>query len=150
MLLAVVVLMAGCGDHVDTADVVAGDDGKSAVTTIDPPRPVPTTPATRAGMLIVFLDDDASQEAIDAVRDRLEGHVGVGNVTYFTHEEAHAEFVAMFKDQPDMVSKTSPAELPRSLRVKPDGRDDELAIANAVSAMDGVKEVICDGRGRCQ
>jgi cell division protein FtsX len=132
------------------ADVVCPAGGRCLDAAADGDRgPRPSAVPSREGMLIVFLEDDASAEVVAAIRKRLEQHAGAGGVMFVDHDDAHAEFAAMFKDEPDMVRKTSPAELPRSLRVKTNDAQNERALAEAVTGMEGVKDVVCPGRGRC-
>lgn len=146
-LLVGVLLFAGCGDEPATTDVAVavdayGADGSETA-------PTPTIVESRDGVLVAFLDDDASPAEIGAVRERLEEHAGAGTASFMDHDAAQAEFVAMFKHRPDMVSAVTPRNLPRSLRVRPNDPTTESAIVEAVSGMAGVTEVLCSRRGRC-
>jgi hypothetical protein len=142
-------LLGGCGDPPSAEVTTTAADGRPAEGE-EELTPKPTLLASRQGVLIVFLHDDAPPAAVDAIRSRLEEHVGPGGVTFVSKEEAHAEFSAMFQDQPEVVAGTSPADLPRSLRVKPAGREEEQAIEAAVAGLPGVKEVVCADRGQCR
>ena len=144
VVLLLAALFAGCGNEPASVET-----RPSPTVEEDDRSPQPTTVPTRDGMLIVFLDDEATPSAIAAIRQQLEAHVGVGNASFFSKEDAHAEFSAMFRDEPDMVAKTSPAQLPRSLRVRPPDREAERTIADSVAPMEGVKAVVCAERGQC-
>jgi hypothetical protein len=147
--LAGLALLGGCGDPPGAEVTTTAADGR-ATEGEEELGPKPTLLASRQGALIVFLHDDAPPSDIDAIRARLEEHVGPGGVTFVSKEDAHAEFSAMFQDRPEVVAGTSPADLPRSLRVKPTGSEQEQAIEAFVEDLPGVKAVVCADRGQCR
>ena len=151
--LTLVTLFAGCGEPEGERELAATTgttEADDTGTTTEDGMPEPTAVPGREGMLMVFLEADASPAAVDAIRARLEAHVGAGRVRFVSPEEAHAEFEAMFADEPEMVSGTSPADLPASLRVRPVDREAELAIHDDVVGLEGVKAVVCADRGQCR
>ena len=90
-----VLLLSSCGGSPDEGTVLAVDAyGPGAAS--DEDAPTPTVVPTRVGVLVVFLDDDASSEAVRAIRERIEQLAGAGSATFFDHEDAHAEFAEMF------------------------------------------------------
>src|SRR5690606_37679755 len=68
---------------------------------------------------IVFLNPNASQDQIDAVRSDLEGDTEVESIHFVDKEAAYAEFKELFRDSPEMIESVTPEVLPASFRVEP-------------------------------
>ncbi|MBO5783678.1 MAG: permease-like cell division protein FtsX [Clostridia bacterium] len=52
--------------------------------------------------VVVFIDENATEEQSDALEDQLRGHENVNEVYYVSQDEALKEYMAMFPDQEDM------------------------------------------------
>jgi streptogramin lyase len=113
-------------------------------------NPLTTAEDSRAGKLLVFLHNEASADDLDQIREQLERHPATRGITYLDHAAAHAEFAQMFKDQPDLVRRTTPEELPRSFQVVPSSVASANAIAQAVKGLPGVKELVCPTGRPCE
>ena len=92
--------------------------------------PVPTPPA--ATQLVVFLADDVTTAQKATIVARLRVLPGAAVVSFETREEAYRRFKELFKDNPDLVNQTSPADLPESYRVA-------LAAAVGESTLTGIR-----------
>jgi cell division transport system permease protein len=97
------------------------------------PRPVPAN-------VIVTLTDDISAGQKRAVGKVLSATAGVSTVRYVSRPEAYREFKKAFKNRPDLLKVTRPADLPESYRVSlADGSAIRTVIAK-VRDLPGVKE----------
>ena len=67
---------------------------------------------------IVFMQPDAQQGQIDAVRQSLQSNPNVSTVDYLDHDAAYAEFKTIFADQPEYVNNITAADLPPNFKVK--------------------------------
>lgn len=93
---------------------------------------------------IVFMNPDASQEQLDAVRKDLEGNARIEQVTFVDKQQAYTEFKELFKDSPEMVSSVTPDILPTSFRVVPKEKSAEViaALSELYRVQPGVREVV--------
>lgn len=99
----------------------------------------------RAGVeFIVYMQPTATPEQIESVRRDLTESPQVERVTYFTQEDAYAEFQELFRNSPQMVAGVTPADMPSSFRVVPVEKDTEVirALGEQFSAKPGVEEVV--------
>jgi cell division transport system permease protein len=75
---------------------------------------------------IVFMNPDASQEQIDAVKRDLGDNPQVKGVTFFDKQQAYDEFKRLYPDTPELVEALSPDQMPTSFRVVPDDADSRI------------------------
>lgn len=66
--------------------------------------------------IVVFVEPDATDEAIEAVRTVLTGSALVGEVTYVDRDASYAETLRLFEDQPTMLEVLEPEDVPTSFR----------------------------------
>ncbi len=96
----------------------------------------------------VFLRDDATTEARDAIRRRLEPLPGVAQVDYVTKDEALRRFRGAFGDLAELSAELQSNPLPASLEAflapAPDSSAVARSIAAAVAGQPGVEEVRYD------
>ena len=92
---------------------------------------------------IVFMNPDATQEQIDAVARDLQANPQVKKVSFFTKQQAYAEFQKYYPDSPDLVSVLTVDQMPTSYRVVPKVADENVieAIGNQFVKKPGVYQV---------
>jgi cell division transport system permease protein len=95
---------------------------------------------------IVFMQPDAPQATIDAVRAELESSPQVAEVDYFDQDDAFQEFQELFADEPELVESVTADILPPSFRVKPVDAETEVVegLAGTFDGQPGVREVVFD------
>lgn len=93
--------------------------------------------------LQIFMNRDATQNQIDGVRRGLTSELkqDVQSFTYLNKADAYREFKRLFKDQPDLVSATSPDSLPTSFKVTPKKASQTQTIADRYQSDPGVAKV---------
>jgi cell division transport system permease protein len=93
---------------------------------------------------IVYMQPDATEPQIEAVRGDLEENPQVESLTYLDHEAAYEEFLELFEDSPDLTENVTPDILPTSFKVVPVRADDEvvLALSEQFETKAGVREVV--------
>lgn len=69
--------------------------------------------------LSIYMNPDASQSQIDAVRSGLENSPEVKRVTYVNKDEAFEEAKVVLAESPDSLQALSPPVMPTSFRVVP-------------------------------
>ncbi|MGH9188267.1 MAG: cell division protein FtsX [Acidimicrobiales bacterium] len=93
---------------------------------------------------IVFMQPDAQQGQLDAVRVELEESPQVKEITYIDHDGAYEEFRRLFADSPDLIDNITPDILPTSYKVVP--RDPDSAVVDSLvdqfEKSPGVREVV--------
>ena len=93
---------------------------------------------------IVFMQPDAQQAQLDAVRQELDESPQVEGVTYVDHAGAYEEFKSLFADSPELIKNVTPEILPTSFKVIP--RDPDPAIVDSLvqqfETEPGVREVV--------
>jgi cell division transport system permease protein len=67
---------------------------------------------------IVYMNPDASQDQIDAVKRALETNPHVESTRYLDHDAANAEFKQIFADEPAIRDSLTPAQTPTSYKVQ--------------------------------
>ena len=76
---------------------------------------------------IVYMNPEANQEQIDAVRRALDESPQVEDSEFLNKDAAFAEYRAIFEeDSPELVDAVTPDALPTSFRVKPIDPDPEV------------------------
>jgi cell division protein FtsX len=103
------------------------------------PTPPTTTPPTTS-RLVVFLVDDATAAQKSTIEARLRALPGATEVSFETREEAYRRFKELFKDQPDLVNRTKPADLPESYRVTLAGAVGQSTLAE-IRRLPGVDQI---------
>jgi hypothetical protein len=78
--------------------------------------------------LEIFMNPDASESAIAQMRESLVSDDDIQLFRYFSRADAYNEFTRIFAQQPDLITKTKPSDLPPSFRVTL--RDPALTQAN--------------------
>src|SRR4051794_3001436 len=77
----------------------------------------PQSPAPTASKISVFLEDTIDDAQRVAVEQQLRSTPGVRDTTFVTRQESYEQFKELFKDDPDLISRTTPESLPESFRV---------------------------------
>lgn len=92
---------------------------------------------------IVFLQPDATEDQIDAVRQELEDNPQVRDFEYFDQNDAYAEFQQLFEDDPQLLETVTPEILPPSFRVRPVDTDTDAveSLGSVFQSEPGVREV---------
>jgi cell division transport system permease protein len=67
---------------------------------------------------IVYMNPDASQDQIDAVKRALDTNPHVESTRYLDHDAANAEFKQIFADEPAIRDSLTPAQTPTSYKVQ--------------------------------
>jgi cell division transport system permease protein len=75
---------------------------------------------------IVFMNPEATQDQIDAVKRDLADNPQVDKTTFFTKQEAYDEFQRLYPDTPELVGALTPNDMPTSFRVVPREADSGL------------------------
>jgi cell division transport system permease protein len=75
---------------------------------------------------IVFMNPEATQDQIDAVKRDLADNPQVDKTTFFGKQEAYDEFQRLYPDTPELVGALTPADMPTSFRVVPKQADSGL------------------------
>lgn len=96
------------------------------------------TVATTSDEVVVFVEPDASPDAVDAVFAAISERPGVASITYVDKAETLAEFRGLFADAPDLVAGAGPELLPTSFRVQ----TSDPAALDTLTRIRGVKEVV--------
>ncbi|MDZ7733705.1 MAG: permease-like cell division protein FtsX [Acidimicrobiia bacterium] len=93
---------------------------------------------------VVFMQPEASDEQIEAVRTDLEENPGVDDFEYFDQERAFEEFQDLFRDSPDLIETVSPEILPSSYRVVPVEKEAEAIedLSDQFATKAGVRDVV--------
>ena len=92
---------------------------------------------------IVFMNPNATDAQIEAVREELDSNPQVREAEYCDKECAYDEFVELFSEDRDLVENVTPEILPPSFKVKPvDADTDSVEALGAVfETQPGVREV---------
>src|SRR4051812_5668114 len=69
--------------------------------------------------LSIFMQPQATDSQIDAVRSQLDGLPGIKSYKFVDHEAAYAEMKALFADQKNVVESLKVEDTPPSFRVVP-------------------------------
>jgi cell division transport system permease protein len=95
--------------------------------------------------LEIFMQVDATDQQINAVRGELDGLVDTAQVRdyrFLSKEDAYSEFKRIFRDQPALIESTTAEALPTSFRVAPTEAELTAGIANEFDSVSGVDEVL--------
>ncbi len=92
---------------------------------------------------IVFMNPDATQDQLDAVNRDLLQNPQVSKVTFFTKQQAYAEFQKYYPDAPELTQVLTVEQMPPSFRVVPKVADENVieAIGNQFDKKPGVYNV---------
>ncbi|MGY6502148.1 MAG: permease-like cell division protein FtsX [Acidimicrobiales bacterium] len=90
--------------------------------------------------VLVFLDPDADQERIDRVRQAVDADPGVTSSEWIDQDAAHAEFVRLNENTPELIDAVSPEVMPSRIQVVLDGPVDEFS--RRFQGSEGVYEVV--------
>lgn len=90
----------------------------------------------------VFFQDEASDEQINNLKDKLEGYEGVSEVVFISKEEALRIYKEQNKDEPLLLEMVTAEILPASLEISATDVTYLSQIADIVSDDEGVEEVI--------
>jgi cell division transport system permease protein len=95
--------------------------------------------------IYVYLDDEASTSAIEALYRQILMQDDVGSVNFVSKDEALAEFRSQLGDDADLLGTLRVNPLPNSFWVVPKAefktRDAMVALAGRIETMKGVEEV---------
>ncbi len=91
--------------------------------------------------LEVFMNVDATDNQIAAMRTLLAGSDDVRRFTYLSKDDAYREFKRIFRNDPDFVSSIDASALPPSFRVAPSRADLTDTLARRFEGEPGVDEV---------
>ncbi len=89
----------------------------------------------------IYMKVDATQSQIDGVQSRLSGDRDVKKFQFISKEQALKEAKKLFKNESDLVSSLSAADLPASFRVVPQRAELVATIADQFRSQPGVDEV---------
>ena len=90
----------------------------------------------------VYMNPDAPQSQIDAVKAQVEAAPQVRSSRYLDHEQAFAEAKVILRNDPDSLSAFQSAkDLPPSFRIKPKRPDDIDALSDRFGKLAGVYKV---------
>lgn len=92
---------------------------------------------------IVFLNPDASQVQIDAVRDKLAVSPEIASAEFFDKNAAFAEFEVLFSDSEQILDAVTVEDMPPSFRAVPVNSNSDVveALADGFRADPGVFQV---------
>jgi cell division protein FtsX len=88
----------------------------------------------------VFMNVQTTPGEVAAVRAAIEGRPGVVRFEYLDKPAAYQEFKRIFRNDPDLIRKTSAADLPESFRVEVQ-RDHEGALTRILEQLSGVEKI---------
>jgi cell division transport system permease protein len=93
---------------------------------------------------VVFLQPDATDEQIEAVRTDLEANPRIESFVYIDKDGAYEEFRDLFADSPDLYENIDKEILPTSFRVVPVDKDADLVqdLGAQYENKAGVRQVI--------
>lgn len=93
---------------------------------------------------LVFVNPEASDRQVEALRDEVERNPGVEEWTWVSQQEAYDAFVDLYEGQPEMVAAMRPEIMPASVRVRTLDRDPDAigTIAQRFEDMAGVYRVV--------
>lgn len=83
-----------------------------------------------------------SQEQLTLLETALKGDERIREVAYESQQDAYANFVAMFADQPELIAATPPEALPASFRIRLVDPDLLTAVSDDYKHADGVSSVV--------
>lgn len=114
-------------------------------TSRSPTHPPSSAEITVVGAkIVVFLNNDATDDDKDAIRRTLAGFRLIGDIRFETKQEAWDTFKHEYRDAPDLVNATRPDSLPESFHATLiDPADVEPATVQ-LQNLRGVNEVIRD------
>ncbi len=90
MSLASIIIMAACMLIMGSAVLIVGNLNAFVVQ------------MQKEDEVVVFIDENATEEQSDALEDQLRGHENVNEVYYVSQDDALKEYMSMFPDQEDM------------------------------------------------
>src|SRR5882724_2460480 len=67
--------------------------------------------------VIVYVNADAPDNFVDALRAQIESDSSVKSMTYLDHDAAYAEFSSLFSNQPAIAKSLTPNDTPTSFTV---------------------------------
>ena len=93
---------------------------------------------------IVFMNPEASQDQLDAVRSSLEDSPEVREVTFVDKAAAYEEFKQLFERSPEMIDAVDETAMPPSFKVAPATSDAEIIsqLGQQFENDPGVREVV--------
>jgi cell division transport system permease protein len=92
--------------------------------------------------LEIFMNTNASQSDIDAMRLQLDDDQLVKDFRYLDQNAAYEEFKRIFSEQPALIESTTPDALPPSFRVAPTSAKFTDEVALAYENRPGVDEIL--------
>lgn len=101
----------------------------------------------RAGLLLVFLQPDASLSQIEGVRSELEGAAGVQGLEFVDKDATFEEFKALNLFDPSDLATVSRDAMPPSFRFRPSDPTEPALVSLLARArvLPGVREIIDAG-----
>ncbi|MCH7951886.1 ABC transporter permease [Patescibacteria group bacterium] len=90
----------------------------------------------------VFFQDEATDDQIDILREKLTGHEGVSQTTFISKEEALEIYKEQNKDEPLLLEMVTADILPASLEISATDVSYLSQIAKIASDEEGVEEVV--------
>jgi hypothetical protein len=129
--------------HSSHCDESIRSSSSSSASTCDR-RPERGEVVTRAcADVVIFVQANAPQEAIDAVAGQLRDDPGVEATTYLDQLAAHSEFSSLLSDESNLVE---PADLPTSFHVLLKPGQDRDATRSRYLTMSAVQDVVVTPR----
>jgi cell division transport system permease protein len=92
--------------------------------------------------LSIFMQPDATEDQLDAVRRQLSTTPSIKKITYVSKPEAYEEFKRLFRNNPDLVETVTADRLPPSFRVVPEKAEQIETIGAPFRDRPGVFRVV--------
>jgi FtsX extracellular domain len=80
-------------------------------------KPAPPPPPPNPVVITVYLRDAVTGPQKVAIEAKLRALPGMSGLAFETRAQAYARFKEMFKNQPDLVARASPEDLPESFKI---------------------------------
>ena len=93
------------------------------------------------GDIEVFMNVAATPAQVANVATAIAKRPDIARSRHLDHGDAYREFSAMFKDQPNLTSSMSPADLPESFRVQLRAGADARTVSGRLRSLDGVSSI---------
>jgi cell division protein FtsX len=90
----------------------------------------------------IFMKVDATDAQIAAVRQALATNPDVASFQFLDHDQAYAKFKHIYRDQPGLIAKTTPNDLPESFVVTLKDPSMGAALQAVFELLDGVDTVV--------
>lgn len=101
---------------------------------------------SQASVVKVYLNDTATDDEVNALKDQLEKMTVVKNVSYVSKEDALKRAKDQFKEEPEVIASLPGNPFPRSLEADIKDTKQIDTVAHQVEGQPGVKDVNYGGK----